>query len=195
MCACLLACVCAFVLVCKYCLDRVIRGLNFWWNQLGLPRGPKKLFLCPNDWLEPKEAITYYDVYHFFSILLCFFFTTLYVDDLTISQSQKYFTTMVEIGNCKLSFKVDKWIIFMASQINQLAVRRFCFTWLLFLQWGIPITIMGLANEASKPSLFWRNASVISFQQSCGKMYKQKCKIVLCYWQTCTRVCLTFRRI
>ena len=105
--ACLPVCV-RFLHVCMYCLESRHARVEFLVVPIGAARVPKKLFSWPNCWLEPKEAITYYDVYHFFSILLCFFFTTLYVDDLTISQSQKYFTTMVEIGNCKLSFKVDK---------------------------------------------------------------------------------------
>ena len=57
--------------------------------QVGPSRAEKARFLCPNYWVQPREARTWQVACHFFLFVLCIFMTWL-----TISQNQNHFATV-----------------------------------------------------------------------------------------------------
>ena len=122
----------------RYCLDHGGGGSKW---------GPC-IFLSPNYWLEPKEAITHYDVYHF--CVNCYVFHDFVswwlavvnnmLEPKGISQqwiSVNYLSKLTHEYNIKPNKPSRNHIILF-------------FIYRLFSQWGVPIRRLGLASGSEQ---------------------------------------------
>mgnify|MGYP001802619633 CR=1 FL=1 len=118
----------------RYCLDHGGGGSKW---------GPC-IFLSPNYWLEPKEAITHYDVYHF--CVNCYVF-------------HDFVSWWLAVVNNMLEPKAFRnsgyrSIIFLiSSQINQVGIIRYCFFYIdYFHNEAYRLEDWVLLAEMSKPN-------------------------------------------